>query len=139
MNKGPPPKLLFREQEVQKISTWLTNHLENDTGGSFYISGSQGKYNFTRSLGALRAPTSSWRPFGPLDFVLCALRALRLVRRAPLRSGPVKKGHFLKMCQFVEIGYFLYKGYFFENGIFFLSGTVLKMGHFLFSFLCIYS
>ena len=31
----------------------------------------------TRSLGALRAPTSSWRPFGPLDFVLCALRAFR--------------------------------------------------------------
>ena len=28
---------------------------------------------FTRSLGALRAPTSSWRPFGPLDFVLRAL------------------------------------------------------------------
>ena len=31
----------------------------------------------TRSLGALRASTSSWRPFGPLDFVLRALRALR--------------------------------------------------------------
>ena len=31
----------------------------------------------TRSLGALRAPTSSWGPFGPLDFVLRALRALR--------------------------------------------------------------
>ena len=31
----------------------------------------------TRSLGALRAPTSRWRPFGPLDFVLRALRALR--------------------------------------------------------------
>ena len=30
-----------------------------------------------RSLGALWAPTSSWRPFGPLDFVLHALRALR--------------------------------------------------------------
>ena len=28
-------------------------------------------------LGALRAPTSSWRPFGPLDFVIRALRALR--------------------------------------------------------------
>ena len=24
----------------------------------------------TRSLGTIRAPTSSWRPFGPLDFVL---------------------------------------------------------------------
>ena len=31
----------------------------------------------TRSLGAFRAPTSSWRPFGPLDFILRALRALR--------------------------------------------------------------
>ena len=31
----------------------------------------------TRSLGALPAPTSSWRPFGPLDFVIRALRALR--------------------------------------------------------------
>ena len=43
---------------------------------------------YTRSLGALRAPTFSWRPFGPLDFVLCALRALRPVRRARWRSGP---------------------------------------------------
>ena len=32
------------------------------------------KISYTRSLGALRAPTSSWRPFGPLDFVLRALR-----------------------------------------------------------------
>ena len=31
----------------------------------------------TGSVGALRAPTSSWRPFGPLGFVLRALRALR--------------------------------------------------------------
>ena len=43
---------------------------------------------YTRSLGALRAPTSSWGPFGPLDFVLRALRALRPVRWARLRSGP---------------------------------------------------
>ena len=42
----------------------------------------------TRSLGALRAPTSSGRPFGPLDFVLRALRALRPVRWSRLRSGP---------------------------------------------------
>ena len=35
------------------------------------------KYVDTRSVGALWAPTSSWRPFGPLDFVLRALRALR--------------------------------------------------------------
>ena len=33
--------------------------------------------SITRSLGALRAPTSSWRPFGPLAYVLHALRALR--------------------------------------------------------------
>ena len=32
----------------------------------------------TKSLGALRAPTSSWRPFGPLNFGLRALWALRL-------------------------------------------------------------
>ena len=30
-------------------------------------------YSYTRSLGA---PTSSWRPFGPLDFVLRALRSV---------------------------------------------------------------
>ena len=36
--------------------------------------GSLWKLYQTRSLGALRAPTSSWRPFGPLDFALRALR-----------------------------------------------------------------
>ena len=54
-------------------------------------------YVITRSL------TSSWRPFGPLDFVLRALQALSPVRQARLRSGPVKIGHFLKMghiCDF---------------------------------------
>ena len=38
-----------------------------------------------RSEGARWAPTSSWRPIGPLDFVLRTLhstRALRPVRRA---------------------------------------------------------
>ena len=30
-----------------------------------------------RSLGVIRAPTASWKPFGPLDFVLPGLRALR--------------------------------------------------------------
>ena len=34
-------------------------------------------YCNTRSLGAPRAPTSSWRSFGPPDFVLRALWALR--------------------------------------------------------------
>ena len=71
----------------------------------------------TRSLGALRAPTSSWRPFGPLslDFVLRALRALRPVRQARFRSGPVKTGHFerknwhfLKKRKFLQNGALLY-------------------------------
>ena len=35
------------------------------------------KYVITRSLWALRTPTSSWRLFGPLDYVLRALQALR--------------------------------------------------------------
>ena len=39
---------------------------------------------YTRSLGPLRRPTSSWRPFGPLDIV----RAFRPECRARLRSGP---------------------------------------------------
>ena len=34
-------------------------------------------YCLTRSLGALQALTSSWRPFGPLNFVHSALRTLR--------------------------------------------------------------
>ena len=42
-------------------------------------------YNI-RSLRALRALTSSWRPFGPLDFVLRALWPLKPVRRARLSS-----------------------------------------------------
>ena len=46
----------------------------------------QSKYYNTR--GALRALTSSWRPFGPLHFVLRALRALRPVGQTRLRSGP---------------------------------------------------
>ena len=57
---------------------------------------------WTRSLGALRAPNSSWRPFGPLDFILRALRTLRPVRRARLRSGPVKIGLFFKMGHFFK-------------------------------------
>ena len=45
-------------------------------------------YKNTRSLGALRVSTSSWRPFGPFHFVLRALLALRPVCRSCLRSGP---------------------------------------------------
>ena len=48
----------------------------------------------TRSLGALRAPSSSLRPFMPPDFVLRTLRALRTVCQARLRSGPMKIEHF---------------------------------------------
>ena len=35
-------------------------------------------YSPTRRQGALRVPTSSWRPFGSLDFVLRAIRVLTL-------------------------------------------------------------
>ena len=52
------------------IDNAFPNGLQNNTN-------LQQKLLNTRSLGALRAPTSSWRPFGPLDFVLRALRALR--------------------------------------------------------------
>ena len=63
----------------------------------------------------LRVPTSSWRTFWPLDFVLRALQALRPVRRARLRSGPVKIGHLLK------IGHFCENGPFFENDLIFIE------------------
>ena len=43
MHKGTPPKLLYREEEKEKICLWLTRHLEENSGGSFYISGSPGK------------------------------------------------------------------------------------------------
>ena len=46
--------------------------LANCTNG-----GDNKNYDDNRSLGALRAPTSSWRPFRPLDFVLRTFRALR--------------------------------------------------------------
>ena len=45
----------------------------------------------TRSLGAFRAPTSSWRTFGPLDFVL---RALQAGRSGPLKVRPAIFYHF---------------------------------------------
>ena len=61
----------------------------------------------TRSLGALQAPTSSWRSFGPLNFILRALRALRTVHRARLRLGPVKRAFFWKLGYFCEKGFFL--------------------------------
>ena len=41
----------------------------------------------TRSVGALRAPTSSWRPFGPLDFVLISNRKVCLDSAIPKVVG----------------------------------------------------
>ena len=58
---------------------WAPYHAVRD------VIGPGDKYFDTRSLGALRAPTSSWRPFGPLDFVLRALREWNIF---------VKMGHF---------------------------------------------
>ena len=54
----------------QLCLSWAWNMLSNEHGIC-------AKYRCTRGLGVLRAPTSSWRPFGPLHFVLRALRALR--------------------------------------------------------------
>ena len=43
MHKGTPPKLLYRQEEQEKILLWLAKKKEGNTGGSFYISGSPGK------------------------------------------------------------------------------------------------
>ena len=83
---------LRQHQNCEAIILGRENQLPDDfvpgLTGQFSQSEHKVHYKMTRSLGALRAPTSSWRPFGSLDFVLRALRALRLVRRARLRSGP---------------------------------------------------
>ena len=62
----------------------VENQTTLDGGRCFRKSANDPKYAKTRSLGALRAPTSSLWPFGPalgpsglLDFVLRALQALR--------------------------------------------------------------
>ena len=94
----------------------------------------------TRSLGPLRAPTSSRRPFRQLDIVIRTLRALRPVRRARLRSCIC-----LKMVCFGENGAFLrnrtffLNGSIFENGlIFFNWGVRLKIRPFFcYFFLCV--
>ena len=52
--------------------------ITNTTNTSIATSTKERANMANRSLRALRAPTFSWRPFGPFDFVLCALRALRL-------------------------------------------------------------
>ena len=80
-------------QNIQSAHTKITffcfqsKQIPND---KIFTTGVVQQISGTRSLGALRGPTStsSWRPFGPLDFVLPALRALRPVCRARLRSGP---------------------------------------------------
>ena len=67
----------------------------------------------TRSLGPLRGPTSSWRPFGPafgpsglLDFVLHPLRALR---PCDPRLHPSASHKFLFIfCSFFFFIFFLY-------------------------------
>ena len=67
-----------------------------------------------------RGPPSRWGPFGPLDFVLRTLRALRPVRRACLRSGLVKVGHFLK-----QLGLFSKMVLFFFSSRFEISGSMI--------------
>ena len=47
--------------------------MKNDTGGVAMIE----FYRKTISLGVLWGPTSGWGPFGPLDFVVCTLWALK--------------------------------------------------------------
>ena len=51
----------------EKFVVWECHRLNN----SFYI--------ITRGEGAPWAPTSSWTPFGPLDFVVHALRVAQAV------------------------------------------------------------
>ena len=57
----------------------------------------------TRSQGALRAPTSSWRPFGPLDFVLRTLSqrlwALRLRNTCRYLCQSQKLSKLWSFCQ----------------------------------------
>ena len=60
-----------------------------------------------KSQGALRAPTSSWRLFGPLDFVLRALRALR-PRDPRIKIGQFWQlltifDHFCHFCHFLPL------------------------------------
>ena len=67
--------LLIEDIYLQSITMQFLS--KNCLYSQFSDYGAQVKYDATRSLGALRALTSSWRPFEPLDFVLHALRALR--------------------------------------------------------------
>ena len=73
-------KIQSQIQLVELQSTDYWREVEPRNIDDYRQVGAWYKYIQTRSLGALRAPTSSWRPFGPLDLVLRALRALRPVR-----------------------------------------------------------
>ena len=95
-----------QERDAQYSDVWNA-HIRRKVKVKIYDILQDKPLLWTRSLGALQAPTSSWRPFWPLDFVLCAFRALRTVRRARLRSGPVNIGHFWNIGHFCEIGAFI--------------------------------
>ena len=73
-------------QSCQALDAQFTKHLFKFVlrKSTFQTEHKLKNINITRSLGPLRGPTSSWRPFGPalgpsglLDFILHALRALR--------------------------------------------------------------
>ena len=70
MQRGSPTDWAFAA--VSPADHLLTFRLPHPPSKSHHMM-------ITRSVGALRNPTSSWRPFGPLDFVLRALRPLRPV------------------------------------------------------------
>ena len=65
-----------RSQIKHKILSSLSSFSSTSSTQSLTLS-PLSPLSSTRNLEALRAPTSSWRPFGPLDFVLRALQALR--------------------------------------------------------------
>ena len=102
LNKNTPVSQIFQLQNLLKFSatkkhfTLYTRGPLKSTLGISALSVNW-KYLPTRSVGALRVPTSSWRPFGPLDFVL---RALRPVRHSCLRSG-----HFFHAPKFEFVTY----------------------------------
>ena len=95
LNKDEAKMTTMQRREIRKpideeidILTWLPKSRLNSQVDHSVISARTTtairKYRSHRGLGALRAPTSSLRPFGPafgpsglLDFVLRALRALR--------------------------------------------------------------
>ena len=78
------PKVHWGLKNMWKKFLKFPKKIEDDDNECVNVWKAGSIYVYTRSLGALRAPTSSLRPFGPafgpsglLDFVLRALRALR--------------------------------------------------------------